>query len=116
MEKTFFWDDEEFWNGIYCKYRYSSSLNTQGPIPSLSNKICLIYQIDKTNLQTGSFKLKILCDQKIVLTSGSHKNFETKNKLSKPKLFSKAVGISLYQIRDFSIRSGGRGWANMFNC
>ena len=34
---------------------YSSSLNTQWP--SLSNKKFLIYQIVKTNLQKGSYKL-----------------------------------------------------------
>ena len=57
MGKKLFEDDKEFWNGIYCKYRYSSSLNTQGPISSLSNKKFLIYQIVKTNLQTGPYKL-----------------------------------------------------------
>ena len=34
-----------------------ASLKTQGPIPSISNKKFLVYQIVKTNLQTGSYKL-----------------------------------------------------------
>ena len=34
-----------------------ASLKTQGPIPSISNKKFLVYQIVKTNLQTGSYRL-----------------------------------------------------------
>ena len=34
-----------------------ASLKIQGPIPSLSNKKFLVYQIVESNLRTGSYKL-----------------------------------------------------------
>ena len=81
-----------------------ASLKIQGPIPSLSNKKFLAYQIVESNLRTGSYK-------QVWSRNSFHKNlwFEIKDKYSEPKLVRKLkIVISLYP-RLFRSGVGGAG-------